>query len=820
MTILDDVRYAARGWRGAPAVSAAIVTILTIGIGANAVMFGVVDRLLLRPPSGIDGANAVRRVYFGSEQRRPGQLVGADRASYLLMATIRDSVPAFAAAAATHQSGVTLGAGADARPATVELVNAAYFATLGIRPAAGRFFTAAEDTDRAAAPVAVVSYSFWRGELGGNRRVVGTAIRVEGMSLTIVGVAPRDFVGVEDTPADLWVPVGALAPTLLGEGWASNPGRFAFRLIARLLPDATPQVADAQALAVYRRFLAEQPDLPFDRLGTVFTAPLERSGNPNGIPAEGKVALWLLGVAVVVLLVAAANAASLLLARMLSRRREIAIRLALGISRGRLLRLLLVESTLLVAVASAAALGVTFAGGRVVQQVLLPAFPWGPDVVDLRVLVVTLLAGALGVLGAGLAPALQALSTDVNGSLRSGPRVAGGRIGILRTGLLVGQVSLCVVLLIGAGLFVRSLMAVRAYDVGVDLDRVIQVRLPQRADLSRAVAAARYEQARARIAGTPGVERVTLARGSAPMAFSTAFTILPDGWTIKDVSGRAMPAFFVVEPGYFETLGARVERGRGITDEDERSGAPVAVINRALAEAFWPDRDPLGQCVRMGGAGADCTRVVGIVQDILFYNRVDVRSPQLYVSPAHPSAGRREPQALLVRTVADARPLVPLIRETVQSLSPDMPFVRIETMATITAPQLQPWRLGTTMFLIFGGLALLIAAVGLASTMAHTVSQRSHEIGIRMALGASRWHIVSQIGRRGAVTVAAGTLLGLLLAASSTPWIAGLLYETSPRDPLVFASVATTLALAGVAAAVVPARRSASIDPIVVLKAE
>jgi hypothetical protein len=281
-----------------------------------------------------------------------------------------------------------------------------------------------------------------------------------------------------------------------------------------------------------------------------------------------------------------------------------------------------------------------------------------------------------------------------------------------------------------------------------------------------------------------------------------------------------MPAFFVVEPGYFETLGARVERGRGISDEDERSGALVAVVNRALAEEFWPDRDPLGQCVRMGGAGSDCTRVVGIVQDILFYNRVDVRSPQLYVSRAHPSAGRREPQALMVRTGADARTLVPLIRETVQSLSPDMPFVPVETMETITAPQLQPWRLGTTMFLIFGCLALLIAAVGLASTMVHTVSQRSHEIGIRIALGASRWHVVSQIGRRGAVMVAAGTLLGLLLAASSTPWIAGLLYETSPRDPLVFASVAATLALVGLAAAVVPARRSASIDPIVVLKAE
>lgn len=812
----SDVRYAVRGLRRDRGVTAVIVTILTVGIAANAIMFGVIDQLLLRPPSGVGHADAVRRVHFGSERpRKTGQFV-AERHSYPFVAAIRDSVPAFSVAAATSLAEVTLGAGTDARQATAQLVDAAYFPLLELRPAAGRFFTRAEGTVPDAQPVVVLSHGFWRRAYAGDHRVIGQTVRVENAVLTIVGVAPSGFSGIDSTPVDVWVPIGTLAPTVLGERWASNPGRYAFGLVARLSPDATPALADAQATTALRRAVAEMP--MFDQQGTAFTAPLERLRAPNGILAEGKVGLWLLGVSAIVLLVAVANVVSLLLTRTLSRRREVAVRLALGVSRRRLLGQSLTESGLLCALAAAAALAVAYMGGRFVQQVLLPGFAWPESVVDARVLVITLAISTLTAFAAGLAPAVQAVSTDILGSLRSSSRVTTGRTGLLRTGLLVGQVALCVVLLVGAGLFVKSLHALRGLDVGIDLDRVIQTVLPDRPGMRLAEVEGLYVQAKERLVGIPGVERVTIARSSAPMGISSAFSILREGWTLSDTSGRPMPSLSVVSPDYFAILGASLERGRGLTVEDD-SGSRVAVINRALAADFWPDSDPIGQCLRVGGMNP-CTLIVGIVENILLFDRVNTNRSQLYLLPSHPDAGGQRPRALLIRTLADADPLVPIVQQALQSLTPDMPYVPVSTMEERTARQLQPWRLGTTMFVLFGGVALLISAAGLFSAMAHAVSQRGREIGIRMALGASTWRVVVQIGRRAAATLAVGTIVGLLLAGAATRWLSDLLYQTSPRDPFVFVAVASVLTIVGVAAAVVPARRSTAIDPVVVLKTE
>ena len=815
--VVQDLRYAVRGLNRDRGVTVTIVAILTAGIAANAIMFGVVDQLLLRPPAGIGHAESVRRVHFGSEgPPRPGQSV-ADRHSYVFVAAIRDNVPAFRSAAATSVADVTLGAGADARLATAQLVDAQYFPLLELRPAAGRFFTPDEATETAAQPVVVLSHGFWRDAYAGDARAIGQQLRVEGALLTIVGVGPAGFSGIESKPIDVWVPIGTLAPAVLGARWASNPGRFAFGLVARLAPDETAALADSQATAVLRGVKTDQP---FSEDATAFTSPLEGLVAPNGMSAEGKVGLWLLGVSAIVLFVAVANVASLLLTRTLSHRREIAVRLALGVSRTRLLRQSLIESGVLCGAAAAAALGVAYGGGHLVQQLLLPGFVWHEGVVDVRVLAVTLAVGTLTALGAGLAPALQALSTDLLGALRTAPRMTGGRIGLVRTGLLVAQVALCVVLLVGAGLFVRSLSALRAHDVGIDLARVIQTLLPDRPTMPLAAVETMYAQALERVARIPGVELVTIARASTPMGISSATTTLREGWTLGDPPGRRAPSLFVVKPDYFATLGATLERGRGLTTEDDRGAARVAVINRALAADYWPDVDPIGQCVRVSGM-TPCTYVVGIVENILLYDRVNTSRTQLYVAPSHPDARGSRPRALLVRSAAaDARPLVPVVREALQSLTPDMPYVPVATMEERTARQLQPWRLGTTMFVLFGVMALGIAAVGLFSAMMQAVAQRRHEIGIRMALGATAGRVVIQIARHGAITIAAGAAAGLLLAVGATRYLGDLLYQTSPRDPLVFAIVAGVLLLAGVVAAVLPARRSASVDPLIVLKAD
>ena len=811
-----DLRDAARRLRRDPGVTAIIVAILAVGIAATTIMIGVVDELLLRPPAGVAHADGVRRVHYASTAPRPGSTT-ADRHGYPIVAAIRDRVPAFAVAAATHLADVTLGAGPEAQRVTAQLVDADYFRVLDLQPSAGRFFSTPPTNMPPEAGV-VLSHGFWRRSFGGDRTIVGRQLRVENMLFSVIGVAAAGFHGLENRPVDLWVPTPSLAPALLGPQWATNANRFAFGLIARLRPGVPGPVADQQTTAALLQALERQPQ--FGREWKAFTAPLHRLRAPDGIPTEGKVGLWLLGVAGAVLIVAIANVVSLLLTRALARRREIALRIALGATRGRLLRQEFAESAVLTMTAAIAALVLTWAGRRFVEAVLLPNFAWSGSVVDLRVLGATMAIAVVTALVATIAPAAHAVSTEALATIRATPRGASRRIGWFRTGLLVSQLALSVVLLIGAGLFIRSLASVRAQDIGIDLDRVILLALPDRPGIPMAEINALYADAAARIAGLADVERVSVARGSAPMSMSQASTVLRDGWTVSETNGRTMPTFTVAGPGLLETLGATIERGRGMTADDDREKALVVVINRALATAYWPDVDALGQCVRVGSQSAPCSTIVGIVENVLSYDRANTSQPQIYLLPSHPAVPNVRPRALVVRSRFEAAALVPAVRQIVQSLRPDMPFVAVTTMAERAEPQLQPWRLGSAMFILFGAIAIVIAAVGLFSAMAYAVSQQSQEIGIRMALGASSWQVVARVCRRGALTVGAGAMLGLFVAWLLSSRIATLLYRTSPTDPFVFATVAGVLAVAGVVAALVPARRSTRVDPLIVLKAE
>ncbi|HET9368647.1 MAG TPA: FtsX-like permease family protein, partial [Vicinamibacterales bacterium] len=293
--------------------------------------------------------------------------------------------------------------------------------------------------------------------------------------------------------------------------------------------------------------------------------------------------------------------------------------------------------------------------------------------------------------------------------------------------------------------------------------------------------------------------------------------MLKQNWTLSDLKGRPMPGLNVVTAGYFPTIGASLERGRSFSDDG--GAASELIINRALAESWWPDEDPIGQCIRVGNDRA-CTTIVGIVENVLMYDRLDTNKAQVYLSPAHEYGKKARPRGLMIRATGSAEALLPAVRPILQSLSPDMPFVPADTLETLVAPQLKPWRLGTTMFLIFGGIALVIAVVGLYSAMAFAVSQRTLEIAIRLALGAPRRHVARQVSARGLAAIGAGLVLGFGLALFATRWLVDLLYETSPRDPAVFAAVVAVLAVAAIAAAIVPIRRSTALDPIVILKTE
>jgi predicted permease len=422
-------------------------------------------------------------------------------------------------------------------------------------------------------------------------------------------------------------------------------------------------------------------------------------------------------------------------------------------------------------------------------------------------------------LGAGLAPAFYALQTDVINALRTTSRTAASGAGLLRATLLIVQVTLSVLLLVGGGLFVRSLLAVRANDVGMDLDRLVLARIPARPDTPVSELARLHDEAVARLESLRGVELVSITRGSSPMGISSASTVRREGEVIRG-RGPDQPFYAAVDPDYFATVGARVEQGRSFTTADLTGNPDVVVINRAFKDARWPNENPIGQCLYFGVGGGTCTRIIGVVENILQYDRVDTSAPHIYLPPTHAQMKNAVPRGLLIRASTDPTSLVPDVRRVLQSLEPDMPFVPVDSMEALTAPQLQSWRLGSTMFLVFGGIALVIAAVGLYGAMAYTVGLRAPEIGIHLALGASRRHVAAQIARHGVASIVAGLGLGLLIAAFSTPWLANLLYETSPRDPLVFSVVAIVLAAAGLSAAVVPVRRSAAADPLSILRAE
>ncbi len=819
----QDLRYALRQVRRSPGFTAAVVLTLALGIGANAIMFGVVDRLLLRPPTGVAAPDCVVRIYF--QLKAPDflptrEVFTVTQTTFPLIPALRQ-VPAFAGVAGYFRTGGTVGRGPDARKVDLALVTGDFFHVLGARPALGRFFGPDEDRLPAGSPVVVVSYGFWRRVLGGRPGAIGGALRLEDRVVTVVGVAPPDFTGVDLDPVDVWAPTSLLAAAHFGREWATTPGSIWINAITRLRPGVTPAQAGAEATVVYRRAVAGWSRTSWDAHGRVILGSVIAARGPGDMPREARVSLWLEGVAAIVLLVACANVASLLLARAVRRRREIAVRLALGVGRGRLVRQLLTETSVLATLAAAAAVVLTFIGGRAVRTVLLQGLALD-NPLDGRVLLFLAATTLAAMILAGLAPAFRSARVEVAPSLKTGTAGRGGRRPAAHAALLVVQTSLCVVLLVGGGLFARSLARVHGLDVGIDLARVLQVRVELNdVGFSPARIEETWRAARERVRRVPGVESATLVRASVPMSTISGWAArLPgrDSWPNLPGGG---PYGAAIEPGYFHTLGARILRGRGISEADEATGARVAVVNRTLEKYYWPGHGALGQCLLIGD-DPGCTQVVGVVQDVLTFSLVGDERAFLYLPTTHPTTRDRagSPGGILVRTTGDEARVARGVQAAVQSLAPDMPYVSVASFDQLIAPELRPWRLGATMFGLFGALALAIAAIGLFSVLAYAVAQRTHEIGVRVALGAGRGDVVRMVVLDGVRLVAYGLGLGVLLALAAGRFVAPLLYDTSPRDPRVFGAVVAVLLIAAVAASLLPARRAAGVDPARALAAE
>ncbi len=825
----QDLRYAWRSLRNEPGVAAVVVLLIALGVGANAAMFGILDRLLLRGPEHVRESRNVARIYFTADV--PGE--GAFTASsfgYVAYRALHERNEAFTAVAAYASSPsltVTLGRGGSAAEVLKADATWDLFPLLGATPALGRFFGRDEDRPGAAQRVVVLGDELWRARFAADPGILGRRVSLDGIPYTVIGVAPPGLTGVDLGRVDAWMPMSLRGPTV-AEDWQTTLQAQWLRVVVRLAPGVTRERAGAEATAAFRDLFPAASDDPLAH-ARLSARPIRFDGRGSEATEAG-VSRWLVGVSLVVLLVACANVANLLLARAVRRQREVAVRVALGISRARLVRLLLAQSLLLAGIGGLLALAVVPFTGGLLRTTLLPNVDWSHSPLDGRVVLValglTLLTGVL----TGLAPALPAHRGDLLAALRSGVREGGGRSSRLRSGLTVVQAAFSVLLLVAAGLFMRSLWRAESLDLGIEPERVLVAGAhwvgSTAGSLIRPSGEGReqafYARALEAVRRMPDVASAAITVGT---PFHSSFTVdlrVP-GWGSVPALPGGGPYIQAVSSGYFPTVGLRLLRGRGFGDGDRAGSEPVAVVNETMAATLWPRAEPLDNCLYLNedvhaGATTSCTRVVGVVEDAYRDSLEDKPAMQYYVP-----LGQEEGfggTCLLVRPRGKLAAVVEPLRRTLRAVDPSALRIDVDPLQEGLEPEIRPWRLGATLIGGFGALALLIAAIGLYSLIAHMVASRTHELGVRVALGARGSDVMGLVLGRGLRLAALGLTLGVALALAAGPRLGGLLFHTSPRDPLVYLAVVGGLLAAATAACVVPARRALRVDPALALRDE
>ncbi|HSA54572.1 MAG TPA: FtsX-like permease family protein, partial [Gemmatimonadaceae bacterium] len=665
-------------------------------------------------------------------------------------------------------------------------------------------------------------YAYWQTQFGGGAGVIGQQLRIDRIQATIIGVAPEGFVGMADqgVPA-AFLPITHYAFSFRGPNYPRNYNWSWLEIIGRRRPGVSPVEARSDLTAAFQQSWRAQYSAdpgwggvevvqPRGELG-----PVQLGRGPDA-GRDSRVALWTSGVALIVLLVACANVANLLLSRALSRRREIAMRLALGVGRARLARQLLTESLVLAALGGAAGLLIAQWGAATLRTLFLPGDEASGVLTDGRTLAFAGLATLGAALLTGLVPAFHSGRANLAATLKAGAREGTYRRSRTRTALLVFQAALSVILLVGAGLFVRSLENVRGYRLGYDVDLVLFAAANARGvSIDPTAQQGLNDRMLAAAQSLPGVTRAAVAM-SVPFWSNESRGLWVPG--VDSVRNRGR---FLMQAGsadYFATMGTRMLLGRAF-DETDQAGTPrVMVVSEGMARALWPGRDPIGQCVRIGEENAPCTSVVGVSEEMRLRSLADAREFTYHLpltqldEPSYPQ--------LLVRVAGRPEDHVAALRRVLQAEMPGAAYVNVVPLSRLVDPNLRAWRFGATVFVAFGVLALVLAAIGLYSLITFDVAQRRQEFGVRLALGASAGQVMRLIVGGGLRLVGLGVVAGGAIALWAAPWLEAVLFEQSPRDPLVFGIVAAVLLGVAIMASVAPARRASHVDPSVTLRGD
>ncbi len=830
----NELRFALRALSRSPMFSAVAIVSLALGIGANTSIFSLLDQVLLRP---LPVRHPEQLVVFHQDYKALGWAMSDSHQtvfSYPLFKDVRDRATMFDGVIARSGAHVNVLYGSRTESVGANLVSGNFFEVLGVRAAIGRVLTREDEGAPGANPVAVLSYSAWQSRFGGSRTILGRKLSVNGHPMVIVGVLEPRFHGVlaGSTP-ELFVPATMKAQmTPVWDGLLDRRGRW-LNVFVRLKPGMSIRQAEAALHTIYHPImvdeLAQLGSLRNERDRQLFLAQrVQLEGASQGISntrIEWRTPLIVLMAMVgLVLLIACANVAGLMVARAAARQREIAIRLAIGATRWAIVRQLLVESV--VVSFSGGLLGFAVAHWTTRGLVLLltgePTDAWLSPTLNLRLLAFNLGLAVVTGLIFGLIPAFQATRAGLAPVLKgtSGTVAAARGQARFRRVLVVAQVALSLLLVVGAGLFSRSLYNLLRADLGFRTENLITFALdPRLAGYSDARALAFCRDLRERLAGLPGVRTAAAANPGPLSGSSRGGNITVEGYQPAD-DEEPGASFHSVSPGYFSTLGIPLLTGREFTERDDAAAPKVAIVNREFVRRYFEDRNPMGRHVTRGSSskGVPDREIVGVAADNKHANLRDAARPTMYYTFAQEE--RTERMTFYVRAAGEESSFGPIVRRTVQQLDPNLPVLELKSMKVLVEESVQTERLIAALASAFGVLATVLAAIGLYGIVAYTVARRTSEIGVRIALGASRGRVLGLVLKEAAALAAAGLAIGVPAALALSRLVESELFGIGAADPPTFIAGATVLALVALLAGYLPGRRASRINPITALRHE